>query len=124
MDKDRIAGAANDIAGKVEGAAGDLAGDARTQASGRARVVAGMAQNLYGQVKDATRDVSEAAASYAEDAAAAGRETFQSSSKAIAGTVRHNPIGSLLIAAGIGFTLALMMTRPARGSQRRWRYYG
>jgi len=124
MDKDRIAGAANDVAGKVEGAAGDLAGDAKTQASGRAREMAGMAQNLYGQAKDATREVSDAAVSYAGDAAAAGRETFQSGSKALAKTVRDNPIGSLLIAGGIGFALALMVTRPARRSQPRSRYYG
>jgi uncharacterized protein YjbJ (UPF0337 family) len=48
MDKDRIAGAANDWASKAEGAVGDLAGDADTQAAGRVREAARKVQNLYG----------------------------------------------------------------------------
>ena len=60
MDKDRIAGAAKDAAGKVEGAFGKVTGDAETEASGRVREAAGTVQNLYGQalltsVKDAGR---------------------------------------------------------------------
>ena len=124
MDKDRIAGATKDFAGKVEGAVGELAGDARTQASGKAREAAGMVQNLYGQAKDAARDVGEAAAGMARDAYENSGETFQSGTKAVAKTVRDNPIGSLLVAGGIGFALALMMTRQPRRPPPRWRYYG
>jgi uncharacterized protein YjbJ (UPF0337 family) len=94
MDKDRIAGSAKDFAGKVEGTVGDLAGDAKTQAEGRAREAAGTVQNLYGQAKDAARDATD------------------------------NPLGALLVAGGIGFALALMMTRPPRRPPPRWRYYG
>jgi hypothetical protein len=36
--------------------------------------------------------------------------------------VQDNPLGSLLIAGGIGFALALLMTRPPRRAQPRWRY--
>ena len=122
MDKDRITGAAKDFAGKVEGAAGDLAGDARTQASGRAREAAGTVQNLYGQAKDAAREAGEAAVDMAKDAYES--DTVQSGTKAVARTVRDNPLGSLLIAGGIGFALALMMSRPARRPPPRWRYYG
>ena len=122
MDKDRITGAAKDFAGKVEGAAGDLAGDARTQASGRAREAAGSVQNLYGQAKDAAREAGEAASNIARDVYE--NETVQSGTKAVAKTVRDNPLGSLLIAGGIGFALALMMSRPARRPPPRWRYYG
>src|SRR5689334_20157771 len=68
MDKDRIAGAAKDAAGKVEGAFGNVLGDSKTEASGRAREAAGTVQNLYGQAKDVVRDASDAAASYAKDA--------------------------------------------------------
>jgi uncharacterized protein YjbJ (UPF0337 family) len=123
MDKDRITGAAGNFAGKVEGAAGELAGDARTQASGKAREAAGTVQNLYGQAKDAAREAGEAASNLAKDAYENSGETIQSGTKAVAQTVRDNPIGSLLIAAGIGFALALMM-RPARRPPPRWRYYG
>src|SRR6202167_5346905 len=68
MDKDRIAGAAKDVAGKVEGTVGDMAGNAQAQATGRAREAAGTVQNLYGQAKDAARDAGDAVASYATDA--------------------------------------------------------
>jgi|SRR5689334_16232469 uncharacterized protein YjbJ (UPF0337 family) len=123
MDKDRIAGTAKDFVGKAEGAAGELAGDARTQASGMAREAAGTVQNLYGQAKDAAREAGEAASNFARDAYENSGETFQSGTQAVAKTVRDNPIGSLLIAGGIGFALAMMM-RPSRRPPPRWRYYG
>jgi len=124
MDKDRIVGSAKDIGGKVEGAIGDATGDARTQAAGRAREAAGTVQNLYGQAKDAARDASDAAVSYAKDAYENSGETFRGGSEAVAQKVQDNPLGSLLIAGGIGFALALLMTRPPRRPPPRWRYYG
>jgi uncharacterized protein YjbJ (UPF0337 family) len=124
MDKDRIVGSAKDFAGKVEGAVGDATGDTRTQASGRARETTGTVQNLYGQAKDAARDASDAAMGYAKDAYANSGDTFRDSSQAVAQKVQDNPLGSLLIAGGIGFALALMMTRSPRRPQQRWRYYG
>ena len=124
MDKDRIAGATKDFAGKVEGAAGDMAGDAKTQASGRAREAAGTMQNVYGQAKDAARDAGEAAVNYAKDAYDHRGEVLRDGSNAMAKTVQDNPLGALLIAGGIGFALALLMTRQPRRPPPRWRYYG
>jgi uncharacterized protein YjbJ (UPF0337 family) len=125
MDKDRIVGSAKDFAGKVEGAAGDLAGNAQTQAAGRAREATGTVQNLYGQAKDAARDAGDAAASYAKDAYENSGETFREGSEAVARKVQDNPLGALLIAGGIGFALAMLMTRPPRRTPpQRWRYYG
>jgi uncharacterized protein YjbJ (UPF0337 family) len=124
MDKDRIAGSAKDFAGKVEGAVGNMAGDAKTQASGRAREAEGTVQNLYGQAKDAARDATDAAANYAKDALENSGETFRDGSQAVAKKVQDNPLGSLLIAGGIGFALALLMTRQPRRPPPRWRYYG
>jgi uncharacterized protein YjbJ (UPF0337 family) len=112
MDKDRIAGSAKDWAGKAESAVGDIAGDADSQAAGRIREAAGKVQNMYGQAKDAARDAAGDAIDYAKGPG----------SDAVAKAVRDNPLGSLLIAAGVGFTLALMM-RPQPRPQRRWRYY-
>jgi uncharacterized protein YjbJ (UPF0337 family) len=123
MDKDRIAGSAKDFAGKVEGAVGDIASDPRTQAAGRAREATGTAQNLYGQAKDAARDATDAAVSYAKDAYDNSGDTFRDGSQAIAKKVQDKPLGSLLIAGGIGFALALLMTRPPRRPPQRWRYY-
>ena len=124
MDKDRIAGAAKDFAGKAEGVVGNMTGDAKTQAEGRAREAAGTVQNLYGQAKDAVSDATDAAVNYAKDAYGNPADTLRDSQKAVAQTVQDNPLGSLLIAGGIGFALALMMTRSPRRPPQRWRYYG
>ena len=112
MDEDRITGAAKNWAGKAEGTVGDIAGDADTQAAGRIREAAGKVQNMYGQAKDAARDAAGDALDYARG----------HGSDAVAKAVRDNPLGSLLIAAGLGFALALMM-RPQSRPRRRWRYY-
>jgi uncharacterized protein YjbJ (UPF0337 family) len=123
MDKDRIVGSAKDFAGKAESTIGDVAGDAKTQASGRLREASGTAQNLYGQAKDAARDATDAAVNYAKDAYDNSGDTFRDGSEAIAKKVQENPLGSLLVAGGIGFALALLMARPARRPPpRRWRY--
>src|SRR6266436_9919964 len=124
MDKDRIAGSAKEFAGKVEGAAGNIAGDAKTQAAGRAREVGGTVQNLYGQAKDAARDATDAAVNYAKDAYDNSGDTLRGSQGAVAKTVQDNPLGALLVAGGIGFALALLLTRPPRRPPPRWRYYG
>ncbi|WP_426613463.1 CsbD family protein [Bradyrhizobium sp. McL0616] len=124
MDKDRIVGSAKEFVGRVEGAVGDVADDSKTQASGKAREAAGTVQNLYGQAKDAVRDAGETAAGYAKDAYDKPGETLRDGSQAIAQKVQDNPLGSLLIAGGIGFALALLMSRPARRPPPRWRYYG
>jgi uncharacterized protein YjbJ (UPF0337 family) len=124
MDKDRIAGSAKDFGGKVEGAVGDMAGNAQSQAAGRAREAAGTVQNVYGQAKDAAREATDAAVSYAKDAYENSGETLRDGSQAVAKTVQDNPLGALLIAGGIGFALALLMTRPPRRTPPRWRYYG
>jgi uncharacterized protein YjbJ (UPF0337 family) len=122
MDKDRIAGSAKDFAGRVEGTVGDIAGDAKTQAAGHVREAAGTAQNLYGQAKDAAREATDAAVGYAKDAYDSSGDTFRDGSQAIAKKVQDNPLGSMLIAGGIGFALALLMTRPPRRPPQRWRY--
>jgi uncharacterized protein YjbJ (UPF0337 family) len=114
MDKDRIAGSAKDLAGKVEGAIGDLTGDTQTQASGRAREAVGTVQNLYGQAKDA----GETALNYAKDAL--DSTGLNQGTEAVARQVKDNPLGALLIAGGIGFALAMLLSRPAP-RRSRWR---
>lgn len=120
MDKDRIAGAAKDAAGKVESAIGKVTGDERVEASGRAREAEGTVQNLYGQVKDGVRDASESAANYARDAF--DSDAYRDGTRALTGKVRENPLGSLLIAGGIGFALAMLMTRTPRRRSARFGY--
>ena len=124
MDKDRIAGSSKDFAGKVEGTVGGIADDAKTQAAGSVREATGTAQNLYGQAKDTAREATDAAVSYAKDAYENSGDTFRDGSQAIAKKVQDNPLGSMLIAGGIGFALALSKTRQPPRPPRRRRYYG
>jgi uncharacterized protein YjbJ (UPF0337 family) len=119
METNRIAGSAKDFAGKL--AAGDIAGDAKTEAAGRVREATGTAQNLYGQAKDAAREATDAAVNYAKDAYENSGDTLHDGSQAIAKRVRDNPLGSMLIAGGIGFALALLLTRPPRRPPQRGR---
>src|SRR5205814_10528382 len=99
-----------------------MTGDSKTEASGRMREAAGTVQNLYGQAKDAAREATETATSYAKDAYETGGDTFRDSSQAVAKKVQENPLGALLVAGGIGFALALLMTRPPRRPPQRWRH--
>jgi uncharacterized protein YjbJ (UPF0337 family) len=123
MDKDRIAGSANNFASKVDGAVGDIAGNAKNQAESRVREAASTARGLYGQAKDAAQEASDAAVSYAKDAYEKSGDTLRDGSQSIVKGVQDNPLGSLLIAGGIGFALALLMARPPRRPPPRWRYY-
>ncbi len=111
MDKDRLTGAAKDAAGKVESTFGQATGDSSREASGRAREAAGTVQNIYGQAKDAARDLSENAGSYAQDALEAGEKYYRQGNKAVASAVKDQPLGALLIAGAVGFTLAMLMNR-------------
>ena len=121
MDKDRIVGSAKEFGGKVEGAIGDMTGKAQTQAAGRAREAAGSVQDLYGQAKDAAQDAGEAAINYAKNAYEHSGDTFRDGSQLVAKRVQENPLGALMVAGAIGFTLALLMTRPPRRPAPRWR---
>jgi uncharacterized protein YjbJ (UPF0337 family) len=122
MDKDRIAGSVKDFARKVEGTAGNIAGDANTQASGHVREAEGAVQNLYGQAKDAAREATDAAVGMANDAYENSGDALRDGSQAAAKKVQDNPLGALLVAGGIGFALAMLMTRPPRWPTPR-RYY-
>ncbi|HUE65504.1 MAG TPA: CsbD family protein [Rhizomicrobium sp.] len=59
MDKDRIAGSANQAKGAIKQAAGNLTGDAKLQSEGATDKVKGKVQNAVGGAKDALRDVSK-----------------------------------------------------------------
>lgn len=56
MDKDRVDGVGNKIAGSVKQAAGKVTGNTELEAKGAAQKTAGTAQNAVGGVKDAARD--------------------------------------------------------------------
>ena len=123
MDKDRIAGSAKDFAGKVEGAVGDIA------AMPRPRPRAGPAKpparcricTARPRMPRATPAMppSTMPRTPMRTAAIPSRRFASSGEK-----VQDNPLGALLVAGGIGFALALLMTRQPRRPPPRWRYYG
>ncbi|HET9181190.1 MAG TPA: CsbD family protein [Candidatus Angelobacter sp.] len=59
MDKDRVKGKAEDIAGRVKRQAGEWTGDEKTQAEGAADQLKGKARNAMGRAKDAARDAAD-----------------------------------------------------------------
>ena len=56
MDKDRIVGAAKEIAGSVKETIGKAVGDAKLQSDGKADKVEGKVQNAIGGLKDALKE--------------------------------------------------------------------
>jgi uncharacterized protein YjbJ (UPF0337 family) len=56
MDKDRVAGAANQAKGAVKEGVGNLTGDAKMQAEGKADKATGKVQSAIGGAKDTVRD--------------------------------------------------------------------
>ena len=59
MDKDRIKGKAEDIAGRVKRQAGEWTGDKEAQSEGAMDQVKGKARTAMGKVKDAARDAAD-----------------------------------------------------------------
>jgi uncharacterized protein YjbJ (UPF0337 family) len=55
MDKDRIAGTAEEVKGSVREAAGKVVGNAKLVNEGKTEKVAGKIQNTVGRVKDALK---------------------------------------------------------------------
>ena len=105
MDENRIEGAARTITGKVEGAVGNITGDTKTQAEGVVDRVVGGAQSAYGKVKDK-------AGAATNDYGANLLDQVEEYGDALAEKIDERPITTVLIAAGIGFLLAMIM-KPA-----------
>jgi uncharacterized protein YjbJ (UPF0337 family) len=82
MDENRVEGTARKAAGRVEAAVGGLTGDAETQAHGNAQAMAGDVQQKVGAALDTAR-------SFAEE----------------------NPLLAVGIAAGVAFTLGMIIAR-------------
>ena len=124
MDTDRIAGSAKEFAGKVEGTVGDIADDTKTQAAGRTPARQQARRRTYtARPRMRRAKLRDAAVGYAQAAYENSGDTFRDGSQAIAKKVQANPLGSMLIAGGIGFALALLMMRPPHRLPR-GRYYG
>ena len=97
MDKDRIAGSA------VRSRAPSAISPATQRPGSRPRPRGDRhGAEPIRQAKDAAREATDAAVSYAKDAYENSDDTFRDGSQAIAKKVQDNPLGSMLIAGGIG----------------------
>ncbi len=121
MNTDRLTGAAKSAAGKAEDALERVTDDAVNEASARLRKAEGVARTVYGQAADAAGELGENAADLTRQALDAGGDYYRQGRRAIASTIRHQPVGALLAAGAVGFALALMLSRPPR--RRRWTAY-
>lgn len=120
MDENKIDGTIRNLGGKVEGVIGDLTGDKKLEAEGAADRLAGSAQKMFGEAKDKVRDGVDAIRGKAQDLKSdlqhgGGSQVLDQIEEAgdyIAEQVDSRPVTALLIAAGIGFLIALA-AKPA-----------
>ena len=112
MDENRFEGAARKVGGKVEGAVGDLTGDTKMQAEGAMDRLGGAAQGTFGKAKDAVRDVAGKTGDHASDYGSQVRDQIEEAGDYIAEQVDQRPIIAILIAAGLGFLIAIA-SKPA-----------
>jgi uncharacterized protein YjbJ (UPF0337 family) len=61
MDKDRVKGKVDDVAGRVKRQVGEWTDDTELQTEGAAQQVKGKVENVVGKAKDAVREVAEKA---------------------------------------------------------------
>ncbi|HUA97276.1 MAG TPA: CsbD family protein [Terracidiphilus sp.] len=61
MDKDRIKGTMDEIAGRVERQVGEWTGDTKAQIEGGLKELKGGARRAWGETKDAAREAEKAA---------------------------------------------------------------
>ena len=57
MDKDRVKGKMDEVAGRAKRQAGEWTGDPQSQGEGAAQEIKGRAENAWGKVKDAGRNM-------------------------------------------------------------------
>ena len=105
MDDNKFEGTARDLGGKAQEMAGKLTGDAKMQADGKVNQATGTAQKAFGQVKEVVRDVGGDYGSQLLD-------QIEDAGDALADQIDQRPITAILIAAGVGFLLALA-TKPS-----------
>lgn len=114
MDPDRIEGAAREVYGHTEEGLGRLTGDRGTQARGTVDRVAGTAQNAMGQARDTALDLMDRGGGGLSDMADAAQNAVSRSGAALRRRLEEQPVSTVLIAAAVGWALALLM----RGARR------
>ena len=73
MDKDRVKGKVDEVAGRAKRQAGEWSGDTEAQAEGGVQELKGKIQNAWGKAKDAARDANEPKSAPPPDHSHSGR---------------------------------------------------
>lgn len=104
-NEDTFEGAARKVGGHFESAAGQVTDDPKLKADAMVDKASGAAQKAYGQVKDTVRE-------YGGDYGSQILDQIEEAGDVICEQIDQRPITSILVAAGVGFLLALA-TKPA-----------
>ena len=112
MDENRFEGAARQVGGKIERAAGSLTGDGKAQAEGMIDDTVGAAQRGYGQARDAVRDVAGRVSDQAGDFGSQMLDQIEEAGDYLAEQIDQRPVAAVLVAAAVGFLIALV-SKPA-----------
>lgn len=111
MAFDRLKGTAQEAAGRAQSAAGGMFGDRSTQAEGKARQYGGRAQDTYGDAKSRMSDAADYVSDSVGDLYEHGDEYARRGARAVTSSAKGYPIVAILIAAGLGFLVAMLIQR-------------
>ena len=112
MDENRFEGAARQVGGKIERAVGSVTGDEKSQAEGYLDDTIGSAQRGFGRAKDAVRDIADRASDHAGDFGSQMLDQIEEAGDYLAEQIDQRPVAAVLVAAAVGFLIALI-SKPA-----------
>jgi uncharacterized protein YjbJ (UPF0337 family) len=100
MDKEHVKGTYEDVKGRIKAGAGGLAGDRGLEAEGHA-------DRIEGEVRKSVGDLKEMGSRVASSV----QETMRPLTKELENRIARNPTGSVLVAAGLGLLLGVLLGR-------------
>ncbi len=112
MDENRVEGFARTVGGKAESMVGSMTGDTKSRIDGAVDQVAGRAQRAFGKAKDTVQDMTG-------DYGSGLLDQVEEYGDMLADKVDERPIVAVLIAAGVGFLLALAFRPTSQVVYRR-----
>lgn len=100
MDKEHLKGTYEDVKGRTKAGVGGLTGDRSLEAEGHADRIEGEVRTSMGDLKDVGSRM-----------AASLQESMRPMTKELEARIARNPTGSVLVAAGVGLLLGVLLGR-------------